>query len=272
MGPEHGRTAHDSYWDIKQSIANAIARSPKPSLFRLHNEVLEEFGYRPELELVDYFCTIAEISDKEIADYFRTIALPNGEQAGPQEKETGRAMADRIAAGPEPTILKFRAEHESRFGCAPPEDLLRYFLQKIEEVSAREAPVQVTREEREFAAEIAAEAGATVLRFLQRYRKKYGKEPPERLTRFFLLKKQQPAKPSPGPASQGQEPPRPPQDAEVEGQKDSRVIFARTVAKGLVTTILQFRKTYEKVYKEPPSSDLIEIFLKSLPRPDNNLG
>ncbi len=267
MAPENRGTSRDPYWDIKRSMANAIAHSPQPSLLRLHNEVLEEFGYRPDLELVDYFCSIAEIAEEEIADYFRRIALPTGEQAGPGGKvpagrESGREMAERIAAEEEPTILRFRTEYEDRFGSAPPEDLLRYFLQKMQEKARGRAKEKMPLRDTEFAAAIAARAGATVLRFRQEYQQQYGREPSEELTRFFLLKKQQLARkaaPAPGQDRSG------PDSGNAE-QEDAKVIFAKTAASGLVTTILQFRKTYEKVYKEPPSPELIEVFLKNLPR------
>ncbi len=263
MAPENGRTAQDPYWDIKRSIANAIARSPQPSLLRLHHEVLEEFGYRPDLELVDYFCSIAEVEEEEIADYFRKIALPTGKENGQEEKESGIGLAERIAAGPEPTILKFRTEYENRFDSEPPEELLRYFLQKMQGKARNDTQGGRSREDTEFATAIAAQPGATVLRFRQEYQRKYGKEPSEKLTRFFLLKKQQATT---GPAAAGQEQNRAEQGDGASEEGDSKVIFARTVANGLVTTVLQFRTIYEKVYKEPPSQELIEVFLKSLPR------
>ncbi|MFP7755943.1 hypothetical protein ACLG6S_15050 [Thermodesulfobacteriota bacterium B35] len=260
MTPDDRGRPQDPYWDIKRSIANAIARSPKPSLLRLHNDVLEEFGYRPDLELVDYFCSIAEIPEEEVADYFCRIALPSdaGGEAG--EEAAGKCLADRIATEPEPTILKFRTEYENRFESAPPEELLRYFLEKMQANTRGKAAAAATGEETDFAMRFAATEGATVLMFRKEYQRKYGREPSEELTRFFLQKKQQAGKGA-GPAGRT-----PGEPSGGDTEEDSRVNFARTVANGLVTTVLQFRKIYEKVYGESPPPELIEVFLKSLPR------
>ncbi len=269
MPPEKGKTSQDPYWDIKRSIANAIARSKRPSLLRLHNEILEEFGYRPDLELVDYFCSIAEVDEEEIADYFCRIARPVTGENSDREEVNGRGLADRIADGPEPTVLRFRTEYENRFNVAPSEDLLRYFLRRMQETGGGATPGEAHGSEAVFAAGIAGQQGATVLKFRQEYLRKYGKEPPETLTRFFLRKKQELAaagrRRQPGAAADA-EAGRPGPDNGEPDREDSRVNFARTVANGLVTTVLQFRKTYEKAYGEAPTAELIKVFLKSLPR------
>jgi hypothetical protein len=52
----------------------------------------------------------------------------------------------------------------------------------------------------------------------------------------------------------------------------SQLEFARTVAGGKISTILQFRQAFEKAYGGPPSAEVTEEFLQQLSRKKENQG
>lgn len=101
-----GDNKRDSHWDIQVSIAKAAARMSHPSLMELHHDILEEFGSKPSLDLVNYFIDIAKISDENVEEYLRYIGSAK-EKHKPEEKEKDPHLlvADSIALSGNPTVL-----------------------------------------------------------------------------------------------------------------------------------------------------------------------
>ncbi len=107
-----------SYWEIKVSIAKAIAAEREPSVEKLRRDIMEEFGYPPEPELIDVFMKLTGGSAK------RVVTDPEDEK---------RRLAETVALQSAPSVLKFRTEYQKRFTGDPPNELTGYFLKKIQE-------------------------------------------------------------------------------------------------------------------------------------------
>jgi len=243
-------------WDVQVSIARAAARLPEPSLAKLHYEVLEEIGKPPGLDLVDYFVGLAEIAEEEIEEYFRFVGKREGEKKQ-GNKEPGKKLADRIAGGDGPTVLKFRQAFEQELKKPPSEKLISYFLQRVQgaprgKANNGEQPIRFTL----LAEKIARGPQPTVVKLRDAFREQFGSPPSDEITQYFLQKIRE--------YSQLKDLP--------DEEFDSKVNFAETVAGGLISTILQFRQAFEKAYGEVPSAEIIEIFIRNLPRKNEDTG
>jgi len=246
-----GEHKKEDLWDVQVSIARAAARLPKPSLAKLHYEVLEEIGQPPGLELVDYFVSLTDVAEEEVEEYFRFIGkTKNGR--GQDKRDPKQQLADRIAEGDGPTVLKFRQAFEQEFKEPPPEELTRYFLQRVQG-APRGAARKSGDQQALFTAlaeKVARSSQPTVLNFRDAFNKQFGLSPSDEITQYFLKRIQE--------NSQAGKLP----DEEFE----SKANFAETVANGLVSTVLQFRQSFEKAYGEEPSTEIIEVFIQNLPR------
>jgi len=248
-------TTSDPFWEIQVSLAKGVARLPRPSLAKLHYEVLEELGRTPGLDLVDYFVKLADISEEEVREYFRFI----GKDAAVKTKETkkrdeAQELAEQIAGEKGASVLWYRQAHAERFGQPPSEKQIEFFLQAVRKTPHSKATSKTPQEDgHALARRVATQPGATVLRFREAYQQQFGTVPPAELTQYFLDRMRQGGK----------------QSGEFFDEDDgeglaSQLEFARTVAGGLVSTILQFRQAFEKAYGEAPSPKVTEVFLRSL--------
>ncbi len=242
------------FWEIQVSLARAAARLPKPSLAKFHYEVLEEIGQPPGLDLIDYFVQLTGIAEEEVEEYFRFIGKTKDGRKKEKKSDPQKELADRCAGDNSPSVLKFRQAFVQEFNEPPAEELIGYFLQKV-----RGAPVEATTSNDKgaqfaLAETIASGSHPTVVQLRDAFEKKFGTLPSSEVTQHFLAKMRQ----------YGQAKNLP--DEEYE----SKVNFAKTVAGGLVSTILQFRKAFEKAYGEYPSPEITEIFIQHLPRKNKN--
>jgi hypothetical protein len=124
-------TTSDPFWEIQVSLAKGVARLPRPSLAKLHYEVLEELGRPPGLDLVDYFVKLADISEEEVREYFRFIgkdAAIKTEEA--KNRDEAQELAERIAGEKGASVLWYRQAHTERFGHPPSEKQIAFFLQE----------------------------------------------------------------------------------------------------------------------------------------------
>ncbi len=237
---------HDELWNIQVSIAKAIANLQNASIAQLHHDILEEIGQGPGLDVVDYFVSIADIPEDEVKQYFQRIGASTKEKI---KKDPRLLLADSVAGGHSPSVLKLRHAFKKEYNEPPSEKVTEYFLKKIQNVSRDDAVIVDKQSMLNFAAGVASELNPTVLKFRHEFIKHYGFTPSSEVTRFFLKKIQEK------------------NSLNVrEEDYESKVNFAETVANGLNLTIFQFRQAYEKVYDEAPSTDIIDIFLKNLPR------
>ena len=245
------------FWDVQLSIAKSIAALEKPSLARLHHDILEEIGQGPGEKLIEYFLEITKIPEEERDEYFRYVGISKTRDdetvTVPEKADSNRPaqLADTIACGDAPTVLNFRQAHIKEYGEPPSTELIEYFLQKIPEPPRVKADSGETQSKPLFAEKFAATPNATVLKFRERFVGQFGENPSTELTEHFLKKLQE----NPADASK---------TAPVD--PDSRINFAKYAASHDITTILQFRKEYEKVYNEAPTSELIDIFITNLPK------
>jgi hypothetical protein len=255
------------FWDEQLSIARAVAQQPEPSLAKLHHDILEEVGQRPGLELIEYFLAIVDIPEEERAEYLKYA----GFSTAPEEKEAvevpqkSRAMpalllADTVANGNSPTVLSFRQAYTAEHGDAPSSTLIEYFLKKVHHVqqkknSGGENSGGGEEDKRLFAEETAKGSHPTVLRLRKGYDARFGGVPSHELISYFLetLRSRR--------GTVALEP-----SEKVEGISDSKVAFAKSAATRNITTILQFGMVYEKLYGEPPAVELIDVFIKNLPK------
>ncbi len=241
------------FWQIQVSIARAAARLPKPSLAKFHYEVLEEIGKPPGLDLIDYFVQLANIADEEVDEYFRFIGKT---KEGPKKEENcdpcdpQKELAKRCAGGDSPSVLKFRQAFLEEFNEPPPDDLIGYFLQLVQGAETGKEKSNDKQAQLNLAETIACTTHPTVAKLRDAFQKQFGTLPSNEIVQHFLEKMRQYAQVKKLP------------DEEYE----SKVNFAKTVAGGLVSTILQFRKTFEKAYGEPPAPEITEIFIRHLPR------
>ena len=248
-------TTSDPFWEIQVSLAKGVARLPRPSLAKLHYEVLEEMGKPPGLDLVDFFVKLAEIPEEEVREYFRFIgkdAAVKMEEA--RTRDEAQELAERIAAETGSSVLRYRQAFTERFGHPPSEKQIGFFLQAVRRTPLSRPRSNAPQEDGHvLAGRIASQPGATVLRFREAYQQQFGAPPSSELTQYFLDRMRQ-----------GEE-----QTGEFFDEDDgeglaSQLEFARTVAGGLVSTILQFRQAFEKAYGRAPSAEVTEAFLHHL--------
>ncbi len=245
-----GKNNDLEFWEIQVSIARAAARLPKPSLAKFHYEVLEEIGKPPGLDLIDYFVQLADIADEEVDEYFRFIGKTKEGGQKEERRDPQKELAKRCAGGESPSVLKFRQAFVEEFNEPPPEDLISYFLQTVQSAGTGKVKSNDRQAQLNLAETIARKPHPTVASLRNAFKERFGILPSAEITQHFLGKIRQ--------YSQVKDLP----DEEYE----SKVNFAKTVAGGLVSTILQFRKTFEKAYGEPPAPEIIEIFIQHLPR------
>jgi len=237
------------FWEIQVSIARAAARLPEPSLAKFHYEVLEEIGKPPGLDLIDYFVQLANIPDEEVDEYFRFIGKTKEGRKKEENNDPQKELARRCAGGDSPSVLKFRRAFVEEFNEPPSEMLIGYFLQLVQGGATGKAKSNDEQAHLELAETIAFTTHPTVAKLRDAFQKQFGTLPSSEIVQHFLEKMRQYAQVKKLP------------DEEYE----SKVNFAKTVAGGLVSTILQFRKTFEKAYGEPPAPEIIEIFIRHLP-------
>jgi len=246
------------FWEIQLSIAKAVASLEKPSLARLHHDIVEEIGQRPSKKLVDYFLEIAKIPNEEKEEYFRYIGRlePKKNEAEPTPEKSERSssaqrLADTIVCSDTPTVLNFRQAHIKEYGEPPSMELVEYFLNKLPDPSRIQSDKSGPERWLAFAEKIAADPNATVLRFRESFTEKFGMPPSSELTQNFLKKLQKNSSTS---------------NKTVASDPESKIRFAKDAGKRGITTILQLRKEYENVYNEAPDSELIDLFIENLPK------
>ncbi len=245
------------FWDVQLSIAKSIAALEKPSLARLHHDILEEIGQGPGEKLIKYFLEITKIPEEEREEYFRYVGISKKKDDEtvtlPEKSDSNRPvqLADTIACGDAPTVLNFRQAHIKAYGEPPSTELIEYFLKKIPDPPRVKTDGGGTQSKPVFTEKFAATPNATVLKFRESFAGQFGELPSSELTEHFLKKLQE----NPADGSKA---------APVDS--DSRVNFAKHAASNDITTILQFRKEYEKAYNEAPASELIDIFITNLPK------
>lgn len=257
-------TNQDSFWEIQVSLAKGVARLPRPSLAKLHYEVLEEMGKPPGLDLVDFFVRLAEIPEEEVREYFRFIgkdAAVKMDEA--RTRDEALQLAEQIAAEPGASVLRYRTAFAERFGKAPTEKQIGFFLKAVQGAPREQVQSGAASQEdgHALARRIAMQPGTTVLRFRELYQQQFGMPPSSELTQYFLER-----------LRLGKE-----QVSEFFDEDDgeglaSQLEFARTVAGGKISTILQFRQAFEKAYGGPPSAEVTEEFLQQLSRKKENQG
>lgn len=248
----NGERKENRFWDVQVSIANAAAKLPRPSLAKLHHEVLEEIGQLPGPDLIKYFIGIADIPKEEVEEYLSYIGKSEKKLKKEVSTSDFKQLVNKVAGDDNPTVLKFRQAFISEYNEPPSEKQIKYFLQRVQG-DHRERPVKGDKQvQLDFAKKIAYGNHPTVLKLRKEYTKQFGSPPTEEITGFFLKT----IKDAP-----------PPEDNE-QDRKDfeAKINFAKTVSNGLIPTILQFRKAYERVYGESPPTEIIDVFIKHLPR------
>ncbi len=248
----NGEKKENIFWDVQVSIANAAAKLPQPSLAKLHHEVLEEIGQPPGPDLINYFIGIADLPDEEVEEYLSYIGKSKEKLKRKESKTDFEMLADKIAGDANPTVLKFRQAFIEEYNKPPSEKLTKYFLQKVQG-DRRERPKNNDKQvQLDFAKKIAYGSHPTVLTLRKEYTQQFGSPPTDEITGYFLKVITEV----------------PPPEVHEQDKKDfeAKVNFAKTVSNGLIPTILQFRKAYEKVYGEPPPTEIIDVFIKHLPR------
>jgi hypothetical protein len=248
-----GAKNDNKFWDVQVSIANAAAKLPRPSLSRLHHDILEEIGQLPGTDLIDYFISLANIPKEEVDEYLSYIGISRKKLKKRETESEYTKVADKVACGVNPTVLKFRQTFLEQYSEQPSEKLIKYFLQRVQSNSHRHHLVNGDRQTQfDFAQNIAHGKNPTVLTLRKEYTKKFGEPPDDEMTCFFLkiIK-----------------------DAQQHGHNkpnkkdfEEKINFAKSASNGVITTILQFRKAYENAYGESPSTEIIDVFIKHIPR------
>ncbi len=105
----------DQYWEIQKSIAEQIAKEQSPSVTRLNEAIVEEFGFLPEFELIEFFIESIKKNNKT-----PTSALDPKQQ-----------LAYAVAMSGNPSVPKFCNLFRSNFKELPPNDILKYFLTTV---------------------------------------------------------------------------------------------------------------------------------------------
>lgn len=246
----NGHKTNSPFWDVQVSIANGVAKMQSPSLAKLHHEILEEMGTPPSQELIDYFLEQVEVADEELVEYYRYIGKYNNKK-GISPGASSRPSADLIDTllqQGNPSVVTFRQAYLKQHGTDPSEQETRNFLERVQKRGRQQVAQPNKQQYFQFAESIARGAHPTVLKLRTDFSKKFGSPPPDEVIKYFLDRIQNGV---PEPKSNVQE-------------SDAKVNFAKTVANGLISTVLQFRNAYEKVYGEAPSNEIIDVFIKNL--------
>lgn len=250
------------FWDVQVSIAKAVAAQEKPSLAKLHHDILEEIGQRPNEELIEYFLKIAKIPSQEKEEYFNYVGISKVPAMEITENLIKKSstnphiqIADNIACGDAPTVLKFRQVYSEEYGEPPSMKLIEYFLKKTQDVLRAKAEGGKVPSKIAFVEEVAAIPNSTVLKFRKSFEEQFGVLPTAELIEHFLKKLQKNS------LSGGNE-----ADSDDFTSSDPKVNFAKSAARQNIATILQFVKVFEKAYAEKPSVALIDVFIKNIPR------
>ena len=152
--------------------------------------------------------------------------------------------------------MKFRQAFVDEFDEPPSEELIGYFLQTVHGSGTEKVQKNDRQARLNLAKTIARGPRPTVAKLRKGFQKEFGSLPSDEIVQYFLGKIRH--------GAEGKELP--------DEKHDSREHFARTAADGSVSTVLQFRKTFEKVYGEPPAQDIIEIFIRHLPGKSTRSG
>ncbi len=159
-----------SYWEIKVSIAKAIADEREPSVDKLRRDIMEEFGYPPEPELIDVFMKLTAGSRKNAA-------------SNPVDEK--RQLAETVAREPSPSVLKFRTEYQKVFKSDPPNELTGYFLKEIQEIGRNRKQEGSKEAKFDFVKKKAAES-LSILQFRTAFKDTFHEDPSSELLSFFL--------------------------------------------------------------------------------------
>ena len=251
---------HDPFWEIQVSLAKGVARLPRPSLAKLHHEVLEELGKPPGLALVDFFVKLADISEEEVNEYIRYIGKDAAVKLKrEQTRDESQLLAEQIAREKGASVLWYRQAFKERFGHLPSEGQIGFFLKAMQKATSRGADTSATTDNGKaedghaLAKRVATQPDATVLRFREAHLREFGIAPSPELTQYFLDKIK---------ASREQGPSFFDED-DGEGLA-SQLEFAKAVAGRSANTILEFRQAFQKAYGSAPSPEVTEAFLHHL--------
>jgi len=251
---------NDPFWEIQVSLAKGVARLPRPSLAKLHYEVLEEMGKPPGLDLVDFFVKLADISEEEVREYFRFIGKDAATKLERERtRDEAQELAEQVARERGASVLWYRQAFQERFGHPPAESQIAFFLKAVQEIQSRGAGASGIPAEdgHTLAKRVASQPDATVLRFREAHQQQFGSPPSAELTQYFLDKIKQ----SREQASEFVD------DDDGEGLA-SQLDFAKAVAGRSANTILQFRQAFTKAYGQAPSAEVTEAFLRHLSNRD----
>lgn len=164
-------TNQGSYWDIKLSIAKSIANDPNPSTQKLQQDIIEEFGYPPEPELIDFFLKLTSRKIQGKKD---------------QSENEKRRLAETMAQESAPSVLKFRREFHRKYALNPPNELTSYFLQKLQDYAKTRQLKEQKQGQLDFTRTKAQESSCTILQFRAAFQETFGEEPSNELLAFFL--------------------------------------------------------------------------------------
>ncbi len=161
----------DSEWTLKQSIINAVAEKPNPSIIRLNRNYVEEFGYLPDDSAINYF--IDCIKQKKIS-------------AQKNNKNPEYQFSQKIAHDRKPSVTKFNKLFRKKFGRQPETYLLKEFLISVkatkENTRRKEQPAFILAEK------IAYSDEPTYSNLKVQYELKFQKPASFALIDFFIAK------------------------------------------------------------------------------------
>lgn len=244
-----GQKTDNQLWNVQVSIAKGAAKMSQPSLAKLHHEVLEELGKPPSQELIDYFLTLIDIPEKEVQAYYRYIGKEKGNFNRDNREAAPDDLIKKIAHGDAPSVLKFRQAYVQLYKADPSEEIIKCFLREAQGTAKTSVEKGENQLHLNYADSVARSPQPTVLKLRKGFINQFGFPPSEEITKYFL--KAILDSPTVG------------EDSE---ELEAKINFAQTVAKGLISTVLQFRQAYKKVYGEQPTPEIIDVFIKSLPR------
>jgi len=107
------RNNSDQDWTIKRNIAETIASEPIPSVIRLQEQVVEEFGYKPDNNLIDYFIETIKVRRKKNCD---------------KQQDSALRFACVLGIRNNISVPEFYKLFKNEFGGFPPRNILKYFL------------------------------------------------------------------------------------------------------------------------------------------------
>jgi len=160
----------DHNWSIQKSMVHAIAMEPVPSMRRLNHEFMEEFGYPPDFDIIDFF--IETIKNRE-----QTFKI--------NLQDSTLEFAYEIAKGIKPSVPEFNELFRKKFGTLPSNNVLKYFLTSVKK-NHGEAK---NNEQYDFslARTIAEENDPSFGKLCQAYEDIFGKPPTFEIIDYFIL-------------------------------------------------------------------------------------